>query len=73
MTRKTMRTEAIYNVNDLKHFLLGIDEANAETVLLTDDDGDSFVFANLIRETLTDGSYVYNVTLSARHPRYPGP
>ena len=73
MTIKHVRTEAIANANDLARFLQQIDEANAETVYIADDDGDQFIYANLHRETLTDGSYVYNVSLSAQHPGHPGP
>ena len=71
--RKHIRTEAIFNANDLARFLLAIDEANAETVHVEDDSGDPFIYANLHRETLSDGSYVYNVSLSAQHPGYPSP
>ncbi len=72
MARKHIRTEAILNANDLIRFLQGIEEATADTVCVEDDDGAPLILANLHRETLTDGSYVFNVSLSAQHPNHPG-
>ena len=64
MSRKHIRTEAIFNANDLLRFLQDIDEATADTVCVEDDEGAPLIMANLHRETLTDGSYVFNVSLS---------
>ena len=73
MSRKIIQTTSILNVNDLLRFLQGIDEASPQTIYIEGDEGSPFVYANLIRETLTDGSHTFNVTISARHSNYPGP